>query len=81
MIIRYIKWYMMIYKNDYWFNTINARLKIFIHKGTIQQKESSEEIKRDCTSWFVLPCIPILNEFKRISKNFNTKLVFTSLNK
>ncbi|KYN10091.1 hypothetical protein ALC57_17781 [Trachymyrmex cornetzi] len=47
-----------------------------------QAKESSDEIKRDCTSWFVLPYVPkISDEFKRISKTFNTKLAFTSLNK
>ncbi|KYN10230.1 hypothetical protein ALC57_17645, partial [Trachymyrmex cornetzi] len=64
------------------FNTINARLKILFHIDTIQQKESSDEIKRDCTSWFVLPYVPkISDEFKRISKTFNTKLAFTSLNK
>ena len=47
----------------------------------IKEKESSEKIKRDCTSWFVLPYISkISNKFKRI-RTFNFKLTFTSLNK
>ncbi|KYN22564.1 hypothetical protein ALC57_05036, partial [Trachymyrmex cornetzi] len=70
------------YPIDLIFNTINTRLKILFHKGTIQQKESIDEISRDFTSWFVLPYVPkISDEFKRISKTFNTKLAYTSLNK
>jgi len=52
-------------KNDYSidliFDTINAHLKILIHKGMIQQKESSEEIKRICTLYS--------KNFRRIQKN------------
>ena len=38
--------------------------------------------KSEFVSWFMLPYIPkILEEFRRISNIFNTKLAFTSLNK
>ncbi|XP_018406344.1 PREDICTED: uncharacterized protein LOC108782548 [Cyphomyrmex costatus] len=69
------------YPMDFIFNTINVRFR-YLMSGKNKLVDVNGDSSTYLQPWYVIPFIPSISKgFKRISKIFDTKLVFKSFNK
>ncbi|KYN22199.1 hypothetical protein ALC57_05409, partial [Trachymyrmex cornetzi] len=72
------------YPIDFILNTMNARIKLLLHKLTtkVDNNNVTEDSNEERPSWFVLPYAPQMSDkFFSIAKKLDVKLSFFSTNK